>query len=612
MQTETPAQPPAEATPVPAEPKEELEASAPKEQTESKKPKKKNEKNTGKKERPPRPPREKKHVYVEKENWREELEKTITLETKAPPQRKKADLMKKPDRDELKKKLNKKNAQMDKKRKEIKALWEEKDKIRESERQKNNEGYSLFLKLKEEKEAAWNALEKVRNKVKWKNLREKQTKKRDRLRTLMDKSVFKGIAKNMAQANKHIAKLKMDFRDMKKTAKEEKVMTDKISKYEKGLGHFEKVDSIQKQLDELRAKMDSARKQLDPVEKAFKSARNKFNKNNDAFKKKKEAEKEKNGEEPKEKDSEKGKDKKTRVLSEAEQKIVKKVEKVRDAIGKLREEKNLIFDEFDKQMVEFRTDHFEFAKENFIHRILKRLKHEENQRKWEENKAKREEEALQKLKDLRKEIFTEELEKINSVNGALQLLKLDKDRAHMMKAQEQVEESGEKPNIDLETENLEMMVSKKKDQGYENRSKKNRKRQKKNKIKNKVNLAMVTSKNSGKSLLPADITVTLRDMKVAPPTELSQVEEVIKAVAAKREEYLKLRERYVNEEKFEGAEAEMVVKAEANMKQGENWVGEEGEEGEVRERKREKKPKAKKPQKKKAVVEDNGENFPSL
>ena len=605
MQTETPAQPPAEPTPTPTEPKEAVESPAPQKATESKKPKKKNEK----KERPPRPPRERKYVYVEPENWREELKKTVTLETKAPPQRKKADLMKKPDREDLKKKLNKKNAAMDKKRKEIKALFEEKDKIRDQERQKNNEGYSLFLKLKAEKEKAWDSLDKLRNKVKWKNLREKQTKKRDRLRALMDKSVFKGIAKNMVQAKKHIAKLKMEFRDMKKTAKEEKLMTDKISKYEKGLGHFEKVDTIQKQLDELRTKMDSARKQLDPLEKAFKTARYKFNKNNEEFKKKKEAEKEKNGGEVEEKPKGKDKEKKVRVLSEAEQQIVKKVQKVRDAIGKLREEKNLIFDEFDKQMMEYRQDHFEFAKANETNRILKRLKHEENQRKWEENKAKREEEALQKLKDARKEIFTEELEKINSVNGALQLLKLDKDRAHMMKAQDQVEDSGEKPNIDLESENLELMVSKKVAQGYENRSKKNKKRQKKNKIKNKVNLAMVKSNKGGKSLLPADITVTLREMRVEPPTDLSQVEDVIKAVAGKREEYLKLRERYVNEEKFEGVEAEMVVKAEANMKQGENW---EGEEGEIREKKREKKPKTNKSQKKKAVVEDNGENFPSL
>ena len=620
MQTEVPAQPPVEtSTPAPTEPvpspepTETNEATKKTEKTnakDSKKPGKKNDKSKGKKDRPPR---KRKHVYVENENWKEEVEKTVTLETKEPKERKKEELMKRPVRDELTKKLNKKNNLIAKKRKEIDELYKQKDKIREEERKKNNEGYSLFKSLKEEKEKAWNALEKMRNKIKWKSLREKQTKKRDRLRTLMDKSVFKGIAKNMAQANKHISKLKMEFRDLKKTAKEEKLMTDKISKYEKGLGHFEKVDNIQKQLDEIKVKMDNARKELNPLEKAFKTARYKFNKNNEEFKKKKEEEKEKNGDapapEPENKEKGKDKEKKKRVLTEGEQEIVKKVQKVRDAINKLRDEKTALFDDFDKQMVDYRTDHFEFAKANLIRKILRNLKYKERQRKYEEDKVKRQEEELKVLKEARKEIFTEELEKINSVNGALQLLKLDKDRAHMVKNNEKVATgTNELGDIDLESENLQLMVSKKVPQTYKPLSKKTKKRRKKNKETVNVNLAEITKKTNDKSLLPADISVILRDMKVEALTDLAQLDDVIKAVSAKRDEYLQLRERYVNEEVFEGDEAAVVARGESLMSTSGN-MRDDGE-GEFRDRKKDKKPK--KAQMKKLKKEDKADDFPSL
>ena len=568
------------------------------EQKDPKKPKKRNQKKGQKNEnKPQRAPRKRKYVYEEPENWREALEKEVTLETKPPKLRKKEDLMKRPQREDLTKKLEKKNKQINKMRKEIDELYKEKDRIRNEEWKKSNEGFALFKKLKEAKEEAFENLKNKREELKWKQLKEQKMKKRDRLRQIMDKSPFKGIAKNTAQATKHIEKLKMDFRDMKKTAKEEKALTEKIKKFEKGLGVFEKVDLLQKKLDELNEKMNAAKEQIAPLEKIFDKAKKEFNANNEEFKKKKESEKEKQ----KDTEPEKG-EKKKRVETPAEKEIVKKVQKVRDNIDKVKKEKDEVFDEFDKLMVEYRKDHFEFARENYINRLLKKLKHEENQRKWEENKAKQEEERKQRLKDARKEIFTVELEKINTVNGALQLLKLDKDRGDVMNTQGKNSVEG-KPtdmgDIDLEAENLQLIVSKKK-QNYMPVSKKKKKR---NKQKNKVNLAMMGKMNEKKSLVPVDVAVILKDMKIEAPSELSQVEDTIRAISAKRDEYLKLRERYVNEEVFEGEEAEMVNKGEKLLKSGEDWEGED----EIRETKDKKKKKA--PKKKAKVVEENGEDF---
>ena len=545
-------------------------------------------------------------MFEEPEDWKKTLESEVTLETKVPPRRKKEDLKKKPQREDLNKKLDKKNELIKKKRKEIDALYKEKDQIRDEEKKKSNEGYNQFIELKDVKEKAWAKLSAAREKFNWKNLRTNQNKARDKLRTIMDKSPFKGIAKNTAQAQKYIARLKQEFRDKKKTAKEEKAMNEKIKKYEDGLVVFEKVDKLHAKLDDMREKMNTARDQIKPLEREYDAAKKKLNKNHEEFKKKKEEELEKNGGAPVEKDSKEKKERKERVLTPAEKEIVKKVEKKREEINKIRKEKDALFEEFDKQMMEFRMDHFEFAKENLTFRILKRLKHEESQRKWEEDKKKREEERLQRLKDERKEIFTKEMEEINSVNGALQLLKLDRDRGSMIgqpsKAQVDANDLGE---LNIEDENLQLM-EKKKSEGYNYKpvSKKQSKR-KRNRKKEKVNIAQLPSQSASKSLLPPDISLILKQMKVEEPADLSKVDEVIKAVSAKREYYLQLRDRYVNEEKFEGEEAEIVKRGEMFM----NVTG-EAEEGEVREVK-EKKPKGKKKREKKPV-EASGDEFPTL
>lgn len=605
MQTEQPVKETVEKTEEVPEKTEKTE----KPKKESKKPKKKNQKREGKdNERPNKPKRQRKYMFNEPENWRETLEKEITLETKAPPQRKKADLMKKPERDELTKKLNKKNELIQKKRKEIDELYKEKDRLRDEDRKKSNEGYNQFQELKKEKEEAWKLLSEAREKFKWKQLRENQNKTREKLKTIMDKSPFKGIAKSMAQAENHINRLKLEFRDKKKTAKEEKAMNEKIKKFEDKLGVFEKVDNLQKKLDTLREKMNKAKDEIKPLEKKYDVAKKKLNKNHDEFKKKKEEERLKNGGEPVEK---KNTEKKERILTEGEKEVVKKVQKKREEIDRIRKEKDALFDEFDKKMMEFRMDHFNFAKENHTHRILKKLKWEEKQKKYEEEKSKREEERLQRLKDARKEIFTTELEKINSVNGSLQLLKLDKERGSMINQPSKAKVEGNPTDIgelNLEEENLLLMQSKKKD-NYHAKPVSKKQKKRRNRQKPKVNIAQITSKTETKSLLTPDIALVLKEMKIDAPTDLSQVDDVIKAVSAKREEYLKLRERYVNEEKFEGDEAEMVSRAESVM----NSVGEGADdEGEVKEHK-EKKFKKKGGKKKKASKAlDSGDEFPSL
>lgn len=611
MQSAEPVNKTAAETPEPEKPVEEKkkESKRPKKKNKRDKPKdgdKKPEKAEGGDKKRERPPRVRKHVYVEEENWREKLAETVTLETKVPPKRKKEDLMKRPERGDMNKKLDKKNELIRKKRKEIDALFELKEKIRDEEMRKQNEGYNAFLVLKKDKEEAWDKLESLRKELKFQALRDKQTKWRERMRVMMDKSPFKGVAKNMAQAKAHIEKLKMDFRDQKKTAKEEKAMTESIRKYEKGLGHFEKVDALRKKLDENRQAMTAAREKLRPLEEEHKAARARLKKNSDAYKKKKEREEEEKKEKGEDAPEEK-KERKKRVPSAAEEEVMVKVRKIREDIKKVRRDKDEIFDEFDKRMVEYRTDHFEFARDNYINYLVNKLKREERDRKWEENKAKEEQERLQKLKDARKEIFTAELEKVNSVNGALQLLKLDKDRAELYKAQTEEAPTGEAAPVDYEAENLELFVSKKKPKQVPV----SKKRRNKKKRKEKVNLAMVVQKKTEKSLVPPDIAVILAEMGVAAPKELGEVEATIKAVAAKREEYLKLRERYVNEEQFEGAEADIVDRAERVMKSDRNWNEGEGVEGEVREQKAEK-GKPKRGKKKARKVQENEDEFPSL
>ena len=580
----------------------------------SKQPKKRNQQN-GKtyerRDRQPRKQREKKYAFREDPNWRDAVKSETTLETKQPVSKARNEMMQRPTRDGLNKKLTKKNGLVGKKRNEIKKLYEEKNKLREITRKKNNEGYNMFVTLKETKEKAFDALKKMKDSLKYEKMRTRKTKRQNRLRELMDKSPFKGVAKTMVQAKNHIAKLEQEFRDKNKTFNEEKIMVEALTKYKKGLGHFEKIDIVQKDLNQLRENFNKARDQVMPLERVYKAARGALAANSEEYKKKLEEKEKAEGKADKQ-------EKKENIMSPEEKAVMKKVEAIKEDIKNINLEKDELFDEFDKEMMEYFKEQFEVKKNKYVEYLLNGLKKDERSRKWAEEEGKRAQEKAEKVKESRKEIFSKEIQKCATVNGALQLLKLDNDRSDMLKNHAKalkgvnmIDTSGIK-TAELETENLQLMVSKKEDYSQGPVSKRNKKKRKNKKA--KTNLVMV-SKVSNKSLLPLDIIVALSELGVEAPTELTQADETISAVAEKRDQFLVLRQKYVDEEELVGEEADIVAVAEKVMIKDRRWGGdEEGDREESGNRNRKDHQKKGNKAKKKVVKEfqENEGDFPTL
>lgn len=555
------------------------------------------------KEKPKRKPRERKYVYTEDPDWKEKLKAEITDKTKMPPKRKKEDLMTKPDREVLNKKLKKTDAIIQKKRDMIKQLYEQKDKIRKEDIAKNNEGWDKFNLLKEERDAAKKLYEDKKAELNFDKLKKLKENKHSKFKDLIDKSPFKGIAKTMDEAKEYIAGLKLNFRDVKKTAKEEKKMKDKIEKFEKGLDHFQKVEDARVKMEKSREDFKLANEQIRNLENDLYHKRKKTNK------KWEELQEEKKLKEGNEQEGTK-EEKPKRPLTAEEKEIVKKVEKVKKEIDALYEEKKNQFDEFDKEMVKFREDHFKFARDNYAAKLIFDLQREERQKKWEEEQKRRAEEKISQAKEARKEIFTSEIERCKSALSILKLLSFEfqQDQKMQNNMNQQPNLEGENNQLEIADENLQIVSKKQKEVVTAPLSKKLKKKNKKNKG-NKKELKEILPQKESKSLhlMTPDIVETLEMSSIAVPTQLSEVDETLEKLSKKEAEFLALRERYVNEEEFEGAEKELVKNAEREMLKNRDYN--ENQEEDVKEKKPHKKNNAKP---KKAKLTNEEDDFPSL
>lgn len=553
-------------------------------------------------EKPKRKPREKKYVYNEDPDWKEKLKAEVTDKTKVPPKRKKEDLMAKPDREVLNKKLKKTDAVINKKKDLIKELYEEKDKLRKEDIAKNNEGWGKFNLLKEERDAAWKLYEDKKAELNFDKLKKLKEAKHNKFKDLIDKSPFKGVAKTMDEAKKYIDGLKLNFRDVKKTAKEEKAMKDQIEKFEKGLNHFQKVEDARVKMEKSREDFKLANQQIRTLENDLYHKKKKTNKKWEELQEEKKLKEENQPEGTKE-------EKAKRPLTAGEKEIVKKVEKIRKEIDALYEEKRKHFDEFDKEMVKYREDHFQFAKDNYVAKLVYDLQKEERQKKWEEDQKRKAEERLSQAKEARKEIFTSEIDRCKSAISILKLLSFEfKQDQKMNNAQQQTPVEDENTQLEIADENLQVVSKKPKEVVTVPVSKKLKKKFKKKKGNKKTLQEMLPNKEVSRlHLITPDIVETLSMSNITVPTQLSEVDETLEKLSKKEAEFLALRERYVNEEEFEGDEKDLVKNAERVMLKNRDYN--ENQEEDVKETKPHKKNNAKP---KKAKLTNEESDFPSL
>jgi hypothetical protein len=554
-------------------------------------------------DKPKRKPREKKYVYNEDPDWKEKLKTEVTNKTKIPPKRKKEDLMARPDREVLNKKLKKTDAVINKKKESIKALYEEKDKLRKEDIAKNNEGWGKFNLLKDERDAAKKLYEEKKEELNFDKLKKLRETRQNKFRDLIEKSPFKGVAKTMEDAKKYIDGLKLNFRDVKKTAKEEKAMKDQIEKFEKGLNHFQKVEDARIKMEKAKEDFKLANQQIKALDNDLYHKRKKANKKWEELQEEKKLKEESQPEGTKE-------EKAKRPLTAGEKEIVKKVDKIRKEIDALYEEKRNHFDDFDKEMVKYREDHFQFAKDNYIAKLVYDLQREERQKKWEEDQKKREEEKVSRAKEARKEIFTSEIDKCKAAISILKLLSFEfKQDQKMSNTNQAAPVEDENNQLEIADENLQIISKKPKEVVVTPVSKKLKKKFKKKKGNKKTLLDMMPKKEASTlHLITPDIIETLTMSNIAVPTQLSEVDGTLEKLSKKEAEFLALRERYVNEEQFEGDEKSLIKNAERVMLKNRDY-DDENQEEEIKEKKPQKKNNAK-PKKPKLTNDES--DFPSL
>ena len=219
-------------------------------------------------------------------------------------------------------------------------------------------------------------------------------------------------------------------------------------------------------------------------------------------------------------------------MSDKRQALFDQIKNSKDQRRALRLKHNQDYDAFQKQQDDI-------YKIKFMTHIHKKLKHEENQKKWESEQAKRKEEDLEKAKQAVSFKFNEEITMCEYLVGVLQQLKMkekmDADSLNFGGKNTQIEFKVDDKS--LKEENLVFMKPKKTEsEGVQpGQRKPNKKANKKQGENNPVS-------EEAKFILDIATIQNLGKVGVLAPSSLAQVDKTLTDLNAKRDGFLKLRD----------------------------------------------------------------------
>lgn len=526
------------------------------------------------KKKEPRKPR-----YEIPEGWMEEVEKTVTIEFKLPSLPADKDRLQRPNFNQMKNQMTFYEEHIQKHFKKIDALKEEQKKIRNELRAKNSTLYDEMNKLVEERKTHSDVLKA-----------NKQSKLAllDEIREI-DNKLAQYEKKNSGKVMRKkdlVAMLKQkedEFKNTMKTSAVEKKMMDEINKLKaqlKGIPGFEKLrvarDKKQDVIREMGKKSKVEFEEVQRINGLIDEIRVRLDENHLKIKKEKE-----------EKEKEDPEKKKRREPTQAEQELEKIKQEHYDEIRKLKESKKKLWEKFDKDYYEFEKQQFEIRRVGLMQKIQKRLRREERDKKWAEEEEKIKLLEEEKAKELLQFKYADE------VNLCESLIHLVDDLRPNKKQEQTTKFAQEKPanhNVDQSTLNQENLVyikpKAKEDYNVVNKKKK---RQKKNKKK-----VVVGDVSEQKMTIHFDTLNLFNEIKVLPPTTYGQIDDCIKQLEEKKNYYIELRNKEIEQAKKAPKEQE-----------GEEIV-EEKEEAPVEETQPAPKKEKKKP------IKMNEDNFPTL
>lgn len=527
-----------------------------------------------KKERKPRKPR-----FEPPVNWKEEAEKMVTIDFKIPTLPADADRLHKPNYNKLKNDLTFYDEEIDKHYKKIDSLKDEQKKIRFELKDKNATLYDELKRLNDEKKVHTAALGE--NKELKKQYTEKISHIDEQLRAVEKKS-FHGKLMRKKELLDLIKMKEEEFKNTKKTSAEEKKMNDEITR----------LKSMIKQIPEFEKLKEEKQKYTDLMKEISKKNKEEFDKLqkiNDLTSDVKVRLDETHLKIKQEKAEDKEGDKKKYTPSAAEQQIESIKQEHYDEIKKLKEKKQQLRDKYEKDWLEFEKQQFELDKINFMQKIQKRLKREEREKKRKEEEEKMKAYEEEKAKELLQFKYQEEINLCESLATLLEDMKPDKKTSKNTVENKELTHHNVDQDV-LKQDNLVYIKPKKFNDDSDAIVNK-----KKNKQKNKKKDAPVVNSESDKINIHFETLNLFNEIKVVPPTTFAQIDNVINQLNEKKEYYLNLRAKEMEQA--------------GNAKDSEQ---QEEEEGENVPEAPEKPQKEQKPSKKQKVVELKEEDFPEL
>ena len=461
------------------------------------------------------------------DEWKAELERTMDVNTKIPPMPKESDMIKEPNSDMLNANIEKISSKIEAAYKEADTLKEQQKNLRESIYAQNN---AEFVELK----ALNQKRSELSNKIKFnKTEKEALQKKVDELQTKKMKLEKKGgTSKTMSKTDLEelIAEKERDFKNSLKTATTEKKYLEEISRLKASLPLSDDVNKLEVQMKDLREKMKEFGKlnkeigaQLDVLKAQGDSIKSKLNL---PEKKPEKTEEEKKEEKPK------------RELTAEEKALKAKRDTVLDSVTKLKEQKKELRDKHYAQMDAYYKQKEEIYRINFMTGIMKRLKREENQKKWKEEQAKRDEEKLERIRNAASMKFQADIELCEHMTGVLKQMMM-MDQMQKNNATTEIKKGFNMDDKLLKDENLAYMKPKNdQDEGVQPGQKRKGKKQNK-----KQPVAAQPEKPAFE--LDLEVIQYFSKMSIVPPKCLEDLDSAISSINGKKEEFVKIRDEAV-------------------------------------------------------------------
>jgi len=526
------------------------------------------------KDRQPRKPR-----FEPPANWKEEVEKTVTIDSKIPTLPADQERHEKPNYNKLKNDLNFCDDEMDKHYKKIDALKEEQKKVRYELKDKNATLYDELKKLNEERKVYSTAL--AENKELKKTYNEKLNHIDEQLRAA-EKKNFQGKLMKKKDLVELIRQREEEFKNTKKTSTEEKKMNDEITRLKnmiKLIPEFDKLKEERQRLTDLVKEINKKNKEeFEKVQKISDLISEvKLRLDETTLKIKQEKADEKEGE------------KKKPAPSVAEQQLEAIKQEHYDEIKKLKEKKQKLRDRYEQEWVDYEKQQFELDKIHFMQKIQKRLKREDRERRRKEEEEKQKALEEEKTKEYLQFKYQEEINLCESLATLLEDLKPDKRVNKQLLEHKEITHHEVNPDV-LKQDNLVYIKPKKFNDDVNAVVNKKKNKQQKNKKKEVV----VTNPEAEKVSIHFDTLNLFNEIKVVPPTTYAQIDTVIGQLNEKRDYYLNLR-------------AKEMENALAGQNEEQN-----AEETEEKEETQEDKARDNKPARQQKVVDLKEEDFPEL